>query len=105
MSAGIAHEMRNPLGVIAGYTKLLSKKADAALIPTVEAISREIDVMDRIISDFLSFARPVELTISRVNLNEIIESCVSSIVRDKSNISVLLEINRDVSISGDEILL
>ena len=35
--------------------------------------------MDRIISDFLSFARPVELTLSKINLSEIISSCVSSI--------------------------
>ncbi|MDI6744594.1 MAG: ATP-binding protein [Thermodesulfovibrionales bacterium] len=105
MSAGIAHELRNPLGVIAGYTKLLSRKADAALIPTVEAISREIEVMDRIISDFLSFARPVELTLSKINLSEIISSCVSSIAGVSGNIEVLLDIDKSVFISGDEILL
>ncbi|MDP3260712.1 MAG: ATP-binding protein, partial [Thermodesulfovibrionales bacterium] len=108
MSAGIAHELRNPLGVIAGYTKLLSRKADAALIPTVEAISKEIEVMDRIISDFLSFARPVELTLSKINLNEIISSCVSSIagVSGPDNIGeVLMDIDKSVFISGDEILL
>ena len=105
MSAGIAHELRNPLGVIAGYTKLLSRKADAALIPTVEAISREIEVMDRIISDFLSFARPVELTLSKINLSEIISSCVSSIAGVSGSVEVLLDIDKSVFISGDEILL
>ncbi|MCX5718092.1 MAG: ATP-binding protein [Nitrospirae bacterium] len=105
MSAGIAHELRNPLGVIAGYTKLLSRKADAALIPTVEAISKEIEVMDRIISDFLSFARPVELTLSKINLNEVINSCVSSIAGVRGNAEILLDIDKSVFISGDEILL
>jgi PAS domain S-box-containing protein len=108
MSAGIAHELRNPLGVIAGYTKLLSRKADAALIPTVEAISREIEVMDRIISDFLSFARPVELILSKINLSEIINSCVSSITGTSGPDiigEVLLDIDKSVFISGDEILL
>ncbi|HBR22223.1 MAG TPA: hypothetical protein DD713_06605, partial [Nitrospiraceae bacterium] len=95
MSAGIAHELRNPLGVIAGYTKLLSRKADAALIPTVEAISKEIEVMDRIISGFLSFARPVELTLSKINLNEVINSCVSSIA-GVSSVEVLLDIDKSV---------
>jgi two-component system sensor histidine kinase AtoS len=61
ISAGIAHELRNPMAVIAGYTKILSKKADSSLKPTVDAISKEIVVMDRIISDFLSFAKPIEL--------------------------------------------
>jgi len=105
MSAGIAHELRNPMGVIAGYTKLLSKKVDNSLMPTVEAISKEIDVMDRIISDFLSFARPVELTVSNINLNEVINSCVSSIVGINSAIEVSLNIDKSLFISGDEVLL
>ena len=105
MSAGIAHELRNPLGVIAGYTKLLSKKADASLMPTIEAISKEVDVMDRIISDFLSFARPVDLTISRVNLYEVIQSCIASIIGAGGNIEVFMDIDKALSISGDEILL
>jgi len=105
MSAGIAHELRNPLGVIAGYTKLLSKKAGSDLLPTVESISKEVEVMDRIISDFLSFARPVELSLSRVNLYEIINSCVSSIVGNSSNIEVSMDIDKSLFISGDEILL
>jgi PAS domain S-box-containing protein len=105
MSAGIAHELRNPLGVIAGYTKLLSRKADAGLIPTVEAISKEIEVMDRIISDFLSFARPVELTLSKINLSEVISSCVSSIAGADGNIEILLDIDKSVFVPGDEILL
>lgn len=105
MSAGIAHEIRNPLGVIAGYTKLLSKKVDAALLPTVEAISKEVEVMDRIISDFLSFARPVDLIISRVNLNDVIQSCIASIAGNISNIEVSMDIDKTLFISGDEILL
>ena len=67
ISAGIAHELRNPMAVIAGYTKLLSKKAEGTLQPPVEAIAKEIAVMDRIISDFLSFAKPAELTLSAIN--------------------------------------
>ena len=34
ISAGIAHELRNPMAVIAGYTKLMSKKVDSSLKPT-----------------------------------------------------------------------
>ncbi|MEK7332417.1 MAG: ATP-binding protein [Nitrospirota bacterium] len=105
MSAGIAHEIRNPLGVIAGYTKLLSRKVDAALLPTVEAISKEVEVVDRIISDFLSFARPVDLIISKVNLNAVIQSCIASIAGNISNIEVSMDIDKTLFISGDEILL
>lgn len=105
LSAGIAHELRNPLGVIAGYTKLLSKKIDSSLTPTVDAISREIIVMDRIISDFLSFAKPAELNISDIDLKTIIENCVTAVTGERGNIKLNLDINGLPVIKGDEVFL
>jgi len=105
ISAGIAHELRNPMGVIAGYTKLLTKKADNSLKPTVDAISKEIVVMDRIISDFLSFTRPVELTISDINLKAIIENCTATIIDKRIDIKLRLDMNALPVIKGDEVLL
>ena len=105
ISAGIAHELRNPMGVIAGYTKLLSKKADDALRPTVDAISREIVVMDRIISDFLSFARPVELNLADIDLKAIIEYCVMSTAQKHDYIDLQLETDNLPLIKGDEVLM
>ena len=105
ISAGIAHELRNPMGVIAGYTKLLSKKADNSLKPTVEAISREIVVMDRIISDFLSFAKPAELNIAKSNLKAIIENCVASVAGKRTDLSLNIDINALPALKGDEVLL
>jgi two-component system sensor histidine kinase PilS (NtrC family) len=105
ISAGIAHELRNPMGVIAGYTKLLSKKADNSLKPTVEAISKEIVVMDRIISDFLSFAKPAELNIAKSNLKAIIENCVASVAGKRTDLSMDIDINALPALKGDEVLL
>ncbi|MEW6067413.1 MAG: ATP-binding protein [Nitrospirota bacterium] len=105
ISAGIAHELRNPMGVIAGYTKLLLKKIDNASKPIVDAISKEIAVMDRIISDFLSFAKPAELTISDIDLKAIIENCVIAVKGERNDIDLKLNINRLPVIKGDEILL
>jgi two-component system sensor histidine kinase PilS (NtrC family) len=105
LSAGIAHELRNPLGVIAGYTKLLSKKLDSSLTPTVDAISREIIVMDRIISDFLSFAKPAELNISDIDLKTIIENCVTAVTGERGNINLNLDIKGLPIIKGDEVFL
>ena len=75
MSAGIAHELRNPMGVISGYTKILSKKVDESLKPAVMAINREIDVMNRIITDFLTFAHPAEPVFSKADLAAIVQNC------------------------------
>jgi PAS domain S-box-containing protein len=105
MSAGIAHELKNPLGVIAGYTKLLSKKIDSSQLPTVEAIAREVEVMDRIILDFLSFAKPVEINKTKINIYNLLQECLSNVVKGESNIKISLGIDKAVFMSGDEILL
>lgn len=104
ISAGIAHELRNPMAVIAGYTQLLSKKSEQSLKPTVDAITKEINVMNRIISDFLCFAKPAELAISDVDLKKIIENCIDTLVNGRSEIKTHLDIEKFV-IKGDEILL
>src|SRR4030066_1971018 len=105
ISAGIAHELRNPMGVIAGYTKLLSKKVDNSLKSTVDAISKEIIAMDRIIYDFLSFAKPAELNISDIEFKSIIENCVATVISGMANINLNLDINGLPIIKGDGVLL
>jgi PAS domain S-box-containing protein len=105
LSAGIAHELRNPMAVIAGYTKLLSKKGEKSLQPIIENISKEIVVMDRIISDFLSFAKPAELTMTDIDLKAMIGNCITAIQEDKSNITVRLNIDGRPTIRGDEVFL
>lgn len=105
ISAGIAHELRNPMAVIAGYTKLLSKKVDNSLKPTVDAIAKETNVMNRIISDFLSFAKPAELNISDVDLKRIIENCVVTLAAGRKDIKIHLDIDGLPILKGDEVLL
>ncbi|MDH4233259.1 MAG: ATP-binding protein [Nitrospirota bacterium] len=105
MSAGIAHEMRNPLAVISGYTKMLSKKVDASMKPAVEAIAGEVAVMDRIISDFLSFARPTDMVVSDVDLKELLEGCLGSLEERSAGIGVSLNAGSLPRIRADEVLL
>ena len=105
ISAGIAHELRNPMGVIAGYTKLLSRKINPPLKPTVDAISKEIIVMDRIISDFLSFAKLTEPDISRVDLKKLIANCLTAVTGNRKDIILHLHISGLPPLNADEVLL
>lgn len=105
MSAGIAHELRNPLGVISGYTKLLSKKVDSTLYPTVEAILKEVAVMDRIISDFLSFARQTDLILSEVDLKGLLRGCISAVADSNRRVRVAELFETLPLIRADEVLL
>jgi signal transduction histidine kinase len=60
MVAGVAHEVRNPLGGIQIYTELLERDAtlSGAQRERVEKILREIHRLDEIVEEFLAYARP-----------------------------------------------
>jgi PAS domain S-box-containing protein len=105
MSAGIAHELRNPMAVISGYTKILSKKVDSSLSPAVEAISKEVSVMDRIITDFLSFAKPTELILTKVNLIDLLEGCAAVAEDGSIAVRVVKDFGSLPIVMADEVLL
>jgi two-component system sensor histidine kinase PilS (NtrC family) len=105
MAAGMAHELRNPMAVIAGYTKMLSKKVDPSLFHVVDSVSKEIAVMDRVITDFLSFAKPTELNISPVDLVRLLETCIANSAGRRKDIRIRLDIRGTPLLHGDEILL
>lgn len=104
MSAGIAHELRNSMSVISGYAKILGRKVDDSGKATVDSIISEVQSMDRIISELLAFAKPADLNISEVNLNDLIEHAAHSLTLDtKTEVSVRAE--SIISIRADELLL
>jgi len=105
MSAGIAHELRNPMAVISGYTKILSRKADETLKPAVAAINNEIVVMDRIIADFLTFARPADPVFGKVDLPALIKGCVETIGRITQNIGITMDTPAELELRADEVFI
>lgn len=105
MSAGIAHELRNPMAVISGYTKILLKKADKSQAPAVESIAREVAVMDRIITDFLSFAGSADIVPSDTDLSDLVKGCVRSVEERLSGITLTLDIGHLPIIQADEVMM
>jgi PAS domain S-box-containing protein len=80
MSAAIAHEFRNSMGTIQGWAKLLGKRvdADATARPMVEAVVRELGVMQRLIDDLLAFGRRMEPHRERVELRALVHESVTA---------------------------
>ncbi len=105
MSAGIAHELKNSMGVIAGYMRLLSRQADSSLMGTVEAVNAEVGIMDRIITDFQAFTRSRELNLSEVGLRPLAESASQGVSAQRPDVEVVLDIPEELALEGDEILL
>jgi len=107
MSAGIAHELRNPMAVISGYLNLLAKKLDKKGQDVIRDIVAEIIGMNRIIGDLLTFARPAALNRVNVNMREMIEGCLSTMLQAKgadTHITTALSLD-DVVASVDEVLM
>ncbi len=105
VSAGIAHEFRNPMGVIAGYAKLLLKSFDENdnRREIVQDILNEIEDMNRVMEELLKFSKSEPIKKIDINLTTSIRDVIQSMgdSADKIDFSLL----DDVSIKGDETLL
>lgn len=79
MSAGIAHEFKNSLATISGYSQMLSSAADGEEIQQFATkIRSETDALSRTITDFLHFARPQELTAEPVEIRTLLTECAAA---------------------------
>ena len=82
LTAGMAHELRNPLGVIKGSAEMLSKKLQAADEVSRELagfISAEVNRLNTIVSRFLDFARPVKLNLQPRELAPLVETALKAV--------------------------
>ncbi|HUO65824.1 MAG TPA: ATP-binding protein [Terriglobales bacterium] len=78
LAANIAHEIRNPLASLSGAIEALVRELppDPGRERLVEIVLRESDRLNRIIRDFLEYARPAPMTTHRVNLADLLEEVV-----------------------------
>jgi signal transduction histidine kinase len=78
-AAGIAHELRNPLGTIRMRTQMWQRSTDPQAAKRSSAvILEEIDRLDTIISRLLYFARPIQLQLQAVSLDDLCTATAST---------------------------
>ena len=75
LAAGLAHEIRNPLGGIKGAAQLLRRavEGDASLRVYTDIMIREVDRVNQLIEQLLDLSRPWQLNFAPVNIHEILE--------------------------------
>jgi len=98
MSAGIAHEFRNSLATIHGLARLIARQngngghSAAAPREHAETILREVEGIEKVVTDFLRYARPVSLDLSEVDLKDLVEHLVRDMAGDAAKSGVVIEV-------------
>jgi signal transduction histidine kinase len=107
LTAGLAHEFRNGLSTIHGYGRLL----DPDRVPEpyrsyVEGIRQETEALGEIVTSFVNFARPTELTLATVGLAAVSERAADEIRGDVEARGGALTVRGEFGdVPGDEVLL
>ena len=82
LSAGLAHEIRNPLGVIKGSSEMLNKRLQASDPVAGELagyISSEVNRLNIIVTRFLDFARPSQLQVRTEDVAPLVDRALKSV--------------------------
>jgi signal transduction histidine kinase len=106
MVTSIAHEIKNPLGSIKGAIQIIKDKTTPERDKTEFAgiIEKEVDRLDNVVRDYLSFSKPAPLKLNETNLRAVIEDVIKQLsyqCREK-NVSIVFQPENIPNINGDK---
>lgn len=92
LAAGVAHEIRNPLSSIKGFAQFLmhalkdrpEEKEYAAVMV------REIDRINRVVTDLITYARPLTLEHTQINIEELVAHALRLVEQDAKSKQVVI---------------
>src|SRR5207248_3810298 len=91
LSAGLAHELRNPLGTIKASAEMLTRsmpEENEVAREVAGFISTEVDRTNVLVTRFLEFARPMQLRLASVDLTQVLDSAVSHLEKNSPHYDV-----------------
>jgi two-component system, sporulation sensor kinase E len=104
LAAGVAHEIKNPLGSIAIHLQLAQKEMNGnktiqpeSLTRYLSVIGEEVDRLNRIVVDFLFAVRPMNIQLEERNLNQVIRELLNFLKFELENAKV----NYDLRLADD----
>ena len=108
MAAGVAHEIRNPLGAIEGFALLLKRDLEqdgaTAHVRLAERIVEGTENLNYVVSRLLDYARPVQLDYAMFSVHPLLYSlrdCLTGIVRER-NVDLVIEgPGEEMQMNGD----
>lgn len=97
LSAGIAHEVRNPLASIKGTAEILSDKFKPGdkEYEFVDILIKEVNRLDAVVADFLDFAKPKQPELKSSEINDIILSVLKLVEHQMAKARINLKTHLD----------
>ena len=112
LTAGVAHEVKNPLNAMTIHLELLKQKLASpepgAASRHAEVIGTEIRRLDDVVQGFLKFVRPEDVTLAPVRTSSLVASVLDAVAPEAERSGVSCETNchdAQLAIEGDETLL
>ncbi|MBL8221676.1 MAG: hypothetical protein JNL62_20745 [Bryobacterales bacterium] len=101
LSAGLAHELRNPLGTVKASAEMLARNVpqDNAVVKELTGfISSEVDRANSLVTRFLDFARPLQVRLELADLTEVLDRAVSQLERHQPpyNVRIMKNYSPDI---------
>ncbi len=100
LSAGVAHEIKNPLGIISGNAELLKEETspDSEAYYLAGSILEETDRMDGILKNFMDIARPSRMEMEPKSLNSLVEKTLelTRYQYEKAGLEVVKDLGEDL---------
>lgn len=106
LSAGVAHEIKNPLASIDIHIQLLNREIQKLnrddvknMTNLLAIVKEEIDRLNSIVQDFLFAVRPMSMSLSKEDINDILKELVDFLKYELegADIEVVLELEEDLS--------
>ncbi len=109
MAAGIAHEVRNPLGTLRGFAQFFGSEsgASAACKKYAGIMISEVDRLNNLVSELLQFGSPRELNFNRINIDGLQDKIVTLLEKEflKKGLSFSFHKEEGTVLHGDSDML